>query len=270
MKGPKMGRREHRQVRSRWRVWALLLLLPGLVGFEGTRAREALDLAFHNLYGADVLVAVEMRMDGDGRPPLTVGYAYGRKHKADEVRTLMYVAGAERSSQRALLLQRPGERDRLYVSDGLYKDARPVSANAAAWTLFDSDFGYEDLRTHRSDEYGIEVLGSDVVAGEPTRVLRLRPLGGPYEQMLVWLSTDRPVFLRIDYFDRKGLWKRYRAEPKQIRRHLQWWVPMADEMLDLRTGRRTRRTVRNIIVDTSVPDELFTLSQLSRGRMPSF
>ncbi len=45
---------------------------------------------------------------------------------------------------------------------------------------------------------------------------------------------------------------------------------MRDEMLNLRRGTRTTRVVRNILVDTDVPDEMFSLVQLSRGRLPSF
>ena len=256
-----------------WRNWhrlALVLLVPGLVGFDAARGRQALDLAFHNLYGADVLAAVELFVDGDGRPPLTLGYAYGRKHKGDEIRTLMFRSGGQRAQGRALLFQRPGQSDRMFVSEGLHGRVRPVSTGGLAWPLFGSDFGYDDFRAHSSDEYRIEVLGADVVAREDTRVLRLRPFSGPYDMLLVWLSTERPVILRIDYFDRRGHWKRYRADPKKIVRRLDWWVPMVDEMLDLRTGRRTERRVRNILVDTAVPDDLFTLAQLSRGRMPSF
>ena len=252
------------------RLAAALLLTPLLCGFDSSRGREALERAFHNLYGADVLAAVELVVEGDGRPPQKLGYAYGRKRKGDEIRTLMFRPGARRATDRALFFQTPGEADRMFVSDGSYGKVRPVSTGEGRWALFGSDFAYEDFRAHTSDEYRIEVLGTDVVQQEATRVLRLRPLAGPYETMLVWLSTQRPVILRIDYFDRKGLWKRYRVDAKRLRRQLGWWVPVADEMLDLRTGRRTRREVRNIVLDTSVPDELFTLTQLERGRMPSF
>jgi len=45
---------------------------------------------------------------------------------------------------------------------------------------------------------------------------------------------------------------------------------MEDEMTDLRTGRHTVRTVRNLVVGVDVPDQAFTLTQLARGRMPAF
>ena len=141
-----------------------------------------------------------------------------------------------------------------------------MSSGQYTWPLFGSDFMYEDFRVHTADEYRIEVLGSDPVEGEPCRVLRLRPLAGPYKMMLVWLSTERPVVLRTDYFDEEGLWKRYTANPEEIVRNFDWWVPMHDEMLDLRTGRRTVRRIRNILVDSDVPDELFTLRSPNRSR----
>jgi len=248
----------------------LFLLLPALLGFEPARGREALDLAFHNLYGSDMLAAVELVIERNGRRPERIGFAYGRMTKGGETRTLLYTVEEGRPADRALLFQRPGQHDRMYVSSAGRDRARPVNVGPGAFAAFDSDFAYEDLRSHSSDEYGIEVLGSDVVDGERTRVLRLRPLRGPYRMLLVWLSTERPVLLRIDYFDRRGLWKRYRADVAEIQQHFEWWVPMEDEMLDLRSGRRTTRKIKNIMLDTHVPDAMFTLSRLSRGRLPGF
>ena len=145
------------------RLVAALLLAPLLSGFDTSRGREALDEAFHNLYGADVLAAVELVVEGDGRPPQKLGYAYVRKRKGDEIRTLMFRPDGQRSTDRALLFQTPGKSDRMYVSEGSRGTVRPVSTGGASWALFGSDFGYEDFRAHTSDEYRIEVLGSDVV-----------------------------------------------------------------------------------------------------------
>ena len=251
------------------RTAVLLLLLPFATGFEGPEAREALDRAFHNLYGVSVLAGVELTIDDRGAQSW-VKFAYGRKSDGRETRTLIYLSDAGREGSRALLFQKPGQRDRIFISDGKRGRVRVASAGQYAWPLFGSDFAYEDIRAKRADEYRIEVLGVDRIQGEPCRALRLRPLRGPYETLVVWLSTERPVILRIDYFDRKGLWKRYRADVEEIAQHFEWWVPMRDEMLDLRTGRRTRRHVRNIMVDAAVPDSLFTTTQLARGRLPSF
>lgn len=248
----------------------LLALVPALCGFDPQDSREALDGAFHNLYGVDLLAAVELEISGDGRGLLSTGFAYGRKTKGGETRTLLFTFGGGRDAGRALMLQRPGEGDRIFMAEGTYGNVRPVATGRRGWGLFGSDFSYEDFRAHSSDEYRVEVLGTDVVEGEPCRVLRLRPFEGPYTTLLVWLSTRRPVIPRIDYFDRRGLWKRYRAKLAKLTKHFEWWVPMEDEMLDLRTGRRTRRHVRNLVVDAEVPDDVFTLTQLSRGRLPGF
>lgn len=250
--------------------WGLVLLLPWLLAFDGSRAREALDLALHNLYGSDVLAGIELTTEENERNSSEATFAFGRKRKGDEVRTLVYTGDGRRNAPRALLFQRAGERDRIFVTRGGHAGVRPMSAGKYAWPLFGSEFSYDDFRAHTADEYRIEVLGIDPVQDERCIVLRLRPFTGPYHMKLVWLSTERPTILRTDYFDERGLFKRYRAHPKDIVQRYQWWVPMRDEMLDLRTGRRTVRRIRNILVDMEVPDELFTLTQLARGRMPSF
>ncbi len=249
--------------------WSLALLVPVLLGFDGAKAREALDVAFHNLYGADVLAGVELAVE-DGASISSIRYAYGRKHKGTETWTLLYIADGTRDAARALLLQHPGRPDRIFVSEGSRGRVRPISPGERGWPLFGSDFAYEDFRAQYADDYRIEVLGQDAIDGESCRVLRLRPLSGPYEKLIAWLSLERPVFLRIDYFDRKGLWKRYRADVDLIAQYFEWWVPMEDRMLDLRTGRRTTRRIRNILIDTPVPDDMFTTTRLARGRLPSF
>lgn len=251
-------------------LWGLLLLAPLLVGFDVSRAREALDLALHNLYGSDLLAGIELEIADATRGTTRATFALGRKRKGGEVRTLVYAAKGGRKAPRALLFQSPGRRDRIFVADGSRGGAKPISAGGYAWPFFGSDFSYDDFRVHSADEYRIEVLGEDRVSGEPCRVLRLRPFQGPYRMMLVWLSTERPVILRTDYFDRQGLFKRYRVDPRDVVQHFEWWVTMEDEMIDLRSGRRTVRRIRNILMDLDVPDGIFTLTQLERGRLPRF
>jgi hypothetical protein len=252
-----------------YRVSLLLVLLPALVGFDGARAREALDLAFHNLYSVDILAGVELAIEGRSESS-GVRFAIGRKRRGDETRMLLYSTRGRRDAPRALLFQHPDGRDQIFVSDGPHGGVRPVTAGRRSWSLFGSDFVYEDLRTQTADQYRIEVLGTDEIDGEACRVLRLRPFDGPYRSIVIWLSGSRPVIVRADYFDAKGLWKRYTALVERISRHFEWWVPMEDQMFDLRTGSRTVRKIRNILVDMEVPDELFTTTRLSRGRLPRF
>jgi hypothetical protein len=194
---------------------ALLLLLPLLLGFDGSHAREALDLAFHNLYGSDILAGVELAIEGP-REASSVEFAFGRKRSGDETRMLVYGTDGARDTPRALLFQRPDGNDRIFISDGPHGAVRPMSAGKRAWSLFGSDFAYEDLRAQRADDYRIEVLGTDEIDGEPCRVLRLRPFHGPYRSILIWLSSSRPVIVRADYFDARGLWKRYTAVVDEI------------------------------------------------------
>jgi len=248
---------------------ALLLLLPLLLGFDGSHAREALDLAFHNLYGSDILAGVELAIEAP-QGASSVQFAFGRKRSGDETRMLVYSTDGSREAPRALLFQRPDGKDRIFISDGPHGAVRPMSAGKRAWSLFGSDFAYEDLRAQTADDYRIEVLGADEIDGEPCRVLRLRPFHGPYSSILIWLSSSRPVIVRADYFDTRGLWKRYTAEVEHIARHFEWWIPMEDRMMDLRTGSKTVRKIRNILVDLEVPDDLFTTTRLSRGRLPMF
>jgi hypothetical protein len=245
-----------------------LLCASNALAFDGPDARDALDLVFRNLYQPDVLAAVELRIDQGLPDEEAVTFAYGRKSKGGETRTLVYTGDGKRDSARVLLFQKPGEQDRAFTSDGTRGQVRPVSMGRYRASLFGSDFNYADFRAHSASEFSIEVLGRDKIDGEACRVLRLRPTNGPYKMILAWLSEDRPVMLRADYFDESGLWKRYTAD--KIERSFEWWIPMEDEMLDLRTGRHTIRKVRNILVGAEVPDEAFTLTQLARGRVPAF
>jgi outer membrane lipoprotein-sorting protein len=254
----------------RRRLLTLIALFPFLTGFDGPEAREALDTVFRNLYSPDMLVAVELRID-EGQPDAEwVTFAYGRKSKGGETRTLVYSGDGRRDAARILVFQKPGVQDRAFISDGSRGQVRPISVGKYKGALFGSDFNYADFRARSAQDYRIEVLGRDKIDGEPCRVLRLRPLEGPYTMLLAWVSEERPILLRTDYFDAQGLWKRYRARPQDVTQNFDWWVPMQDEMVDLRTGRHTIRKIRNILVGTEVPDDAFTLTRLARGKMPAF
>jgi hypothetical protein len=248
----------------------LVLLLPCLLGLDGSSARRALERAFHNLYAPDQLAGVELEILSPERVETRLTFAYGRQTSDAGTRTLVYTGDGRRDSRRVLLFQAPGESDRVFVAEGRDKRVRPLSAGGSGWRFFGSDFSYEDFRTHRADEYRIEELGEDRIDGEPCRVLRLWPDAGPYRMMLVWLSTERPIIVRSDHFDDRGLWKRYRVKLDRVVEDFEWWVPLEDEMLDLRTGSRTVRRIRNILVDVAVPDELFSVARLARGHLPSF
>ncbi len=252
------------------RRWGLVPLLPLLVGADSPNAREALEAALHNLYAPDVLAAVELEIHDGQTGQSWIRFALSRKQTERETKTLVYTSARRRQARSVLLLQRRGQRDRIFVVEGKHGQVRPLSGGDYGWSFFGSDFSYEDFRTHSAQEYGIEVLGSDTIQGEPCRVLRLRPLDGPYRVQLVWLSTRRPVIVRTDYFDAQGFWKRRVARVDRIERNFDWWVTMEEEMIDLRAGRRTVRRIRNILLDVEVPDEIFSLSQLTRGRLPSF
>lgn len=250
-------------------VTALLLLLPALAAADGPSGRDRLERAFENQYGADLLAAVELSTQGGGRTPAHVRFAYGLKRSGPETRTLLYLPDAGRDAPRALLLQRRGERDLLFMSRGSRGQVQPLATGTESWSLFGSDFSYADFRAHSIDDYAVETLGPDRIAGESALALRLRPRSGPYQQLVVWVADTRPVLLRVDYFDRGGLWKRYTADPRRIRRHVDRWLATDDQMHDLRTGTRTRRRIRNVMA-TGMPEALFTVTQLARGRLPSF
>lgn len=245
-------------------LWALAL------GLREGDPREALEAAFHNLYAPAMLAGVELEIDDEEAGKSRVAFGYSRKRVDGVTKTLVYLANGRRPSPGALLLQGPGQEDRIFVTDGRYGHVRPMSARDPRWTLFSSDFSYEDLRAHEAGEYAIEALGTETLQGEPCEVLRLRPRAGPYRMLLMWLSTRRPVIVRTDLFDAEGLWKRHVVRMDRVVRSFEWWVPLEEEMLDLRSGRRTVRRIRNLLVDVELPDEVFTLTVLARGHLPSF
>ena len=108
----------------------LVVVLPFLVGFDAPDARQALEAAFHNLYGADTLAAVELETYDDAEQATWTSFAYGRKRVDGKTKTLVY-RGTGRRKSGALLFQHPGRRDRIFVTDGRYGQVRaPPSSNA--------------------------------------------------------------------------------------------------------------------------------------------
>jgi len=132
-------------------------------------------------------------------------------------------------------------------------------------TFAGTDFTYDDLSTFRySEDYDAELLEE----GKDHYLLKLTPKQGvkkEYGYLKMWV--DKASFLpkKIEFYDKSGnLWKV--MEFRRLERIKGYWVAREMEMKDLKKRHSTRMVLEEIVLDTGIPDKVFTKRYLRRGR----
>jgi outer membrane lipoprotein-sorting protein len=145
--------------------------------------------------------------------------------------------------------------------------------------MMGSDFTYEDMGggSNLEDDYEASLLGSEksgLVTPEAAYKLKLIPkAGGPsYSKVVMWVSKDKYIPLRTDYYEKIDGGKDRDAEDRILKRLWQSdikkvgkrWVPHLFEMIDLKDEGKTTMEIVNIDYDLALPEDLFSIRSLKK------
>lgn len=87
----------------------------------------------------------------------------------------------------------------------------------------------------------------------------------PYSKVIKWISKDRLLKERIDYFDRKGHpLKRQIITWKRVGKAWTWEKVILE---NLQNGVQTRLSISEIRINTGIPDRIFTRRTMQSGRV---
>jgi hypothetical protein len=110
--------------------------------------------------------------------------------------------------------ERPGPDDQWLYLPGLERVKR-IASSRRTGSFAGTQFTYEDLSGRAVDDYAHRYAGADTLDGEPADVVESVPReeDSGYSRLVSWVSREKPVFLRVDYYDRRErLLKRSTAE----------------------------------------------------------
>ena len=150
------------------------------------------------------------------------------------------------------------------------RKVRRISSRTVSGSLFGTDFSYEDVEYIQLSATGSTSrrLADAELDGRPVYVIESLPgagAGSAYTRVVAFIDHEYCVPLKTQFYeDGDTLRKLMTADPTKISREVDSWVPRDVVMKDLRRGTASHLVVKEIGIDTEIPDRRFTQSQLER------
>lgn len=206
---------------------------------------------------ADVTMTLDMVIrDGKGSESARTLKVW---QKGDDRRLVKFVSPARVAG--VGLLATGEDSIQLYLPT--YGRARRVSGSARGDAFMGTNFSIDDLaRLSFASEYTAELLDEDDDHWH-LRLTPQRPEDHEHDLLEMWVRRTDAVFDRIEYIDGKGTVIR-RITVSDVRDEGSRPVAHSIEIEDLRTGRSTAATVRDVAFDSGLEDDLFTTRYLLR------
>lgn len=191
-----------------------------------------------------------------------------RKEYADVIKLVTFFQVPEDVRNSAFLVwDKKHSSDQRWIYLPAIGQVRQVAARDSRGSFFGSDFVYEDLTNRDPDQDTHKLVGTQKVGSWDCWVVDSTPKDGShldFARYRSWVWKTAPILIRQEYYDRSGKPVR-RGQLKSMRKIQGIWSPLQLAMSNLRTGSESRIQASGIHYNTSVADERFVESQLSRG-----
>ena len=146
------------------------------------------------------------------------------------------------------------------------KRVRRISSDGKGDSFMGSDFSYDDLGARHPDQDTHAIISTESIKGETCWVIESTPrvAGGTYSKTISWVSQDRTMGLKREFYDKGGALLKVLTvlELKEIGGYL---MITHTEMNNVQKNHRTTMQFGSIRVDTGVKDEVFTERALMKG-----
>ncbi len=166
-----------------------------------------------------------------------------------------------------------GASDQQWLWTPATRRARRLPDAARDENFMGTDLSYRDLelivriQQWNDDESTATLLREETVDGKPCHVVALVPKNEefPYSKYRLWFGTEDALLRRVEVDDLEGRPFK-RVELRDYERVQSYATAREAEVANLQAGTRTVYKLRSVRYDTGVPDDLFAVSSVQRGR----
>ncbi|OHD21538.1 MAG: hypothetical protein A2Y38_18000 [Spirochaetes bacterium GWB1_59_5] len=159
-----------------------------------------------------------------------------------------------------------GKGDDQWIYMPALKRVKRITSDGKGGSFMGSDFSYDDLGARHPSKDSHVILGSDTVAGEECWMIESKPKdpGDSYSRTVSWISKNRLVGFRRDYYDKKSALLKTLSvlETRTMGTYL---MITKTEMHNVQANHRTRMEFTAIKLDTGIADEQFTERAMAKG-----
>lgn len=246
---------------------------PGVIRAEDTRApspREILQQAFDNYYGCDTRAEVELLIHNSSgaerRRVLDTAAKRidGRRRGLARVTFPIYLRGMT-----FLTLENEDRSHDAFIYLPSQQRVRRVSAAQRTDAFLGSDLTHEDIQRRRIEDYDVELLPPEKVAGEVAHVVLARPrTGTTYDHLVILVAAQDSALLEVRYFRGAGKSPYRTIRMPRPFMHMEdgHVLPTRIDVENAGLGTTTQVRFRSLVVNPKLEDRIFEPSWLERHR----
>ncbi len=194
---------------------------------------------------------------------------YGRE--VDDLKDVVIIFQSPASVKDTRFLQKDksgGGSDKWIYMPSL-RNTRRIAANEGDKPFMGSDATYDDLSGRELDDYEYQLLAESESKGKwTTYKVECTPkptTDSQYSKLITWIDHETYVPVYTEMYDKSGkLLKELEVKDLQVVGGYQ--TPMANELRNVQSGHSTKLTIKQMKVDLSIPDRVFTTNFLNTGK----
>ncbi len=153
--------------------------------------------------------------------------------------------------------------DVMYLYMPAYGKEQRIASHIKNQSFAGTDFSYDDLESKNlTEKYDPKLLSENA----DSYVLELTPkpdLKSDYSKLIMTVRKDNFYFSKIEYYDRGGR-KAKEMTNADIEKVDGYWIAKDIKMTDLMKEHSTEMITKDLVVDSHIPDDEFTVRKLKQ------
>ncbi len=159
-----------------------------------------------------------------------------------------------------------GKDDDQWIYLPALKKVKRISSDSKSDYFMGSDFTYDDLGDRHPSEDSHKLLKEENVQGEDCYVVESIPKEEEYmySRTVTWIIKDKWIGLKKEFFDEDGELLKI-LTVKKYEKISGYWTILQTEMHNVQKDHTTKMELKNVIIDSGIPDNKFTERMMKRG-----
>ncbi|MGI5172735.1 outer membrane lipoprotein-sorting protein [Treponema sp. OMZ 840] len=147
------------------------------------------------------------------------------------------------------------------------KKSRRISGSSGGDYFMGTDFTYDDMSGHKTDDYEHKLLGTETQGGKTCWKIESTPKQkSAYSKFVSWIDRESLLQTKAEFYDKQGaLLKVLTAD--SIEKVNGFWIAKKMEMVNVQKKHTTVLLTKKIEFNKDIPDSFFRVSSLESGKI---
>lgn len=235
---------------------------------------------------ADAILNRMDRMDGVNDMTCQLRMVVTSKSGQTQVRNLtMYTKGKEDGTQFVMVrvdlpalikgtsllsITRPGQPVETWLYLPALGKPKRITASERSGSFMGSDFSYQDMGTVRAEDYVNKLLRTEKLGGDETYVIESVPRteeikkATGFSKQIWWIRTSNFTRAKAEFYDQSNKVAKVQLASKPIEVKKGAWFNTLMEMSNLGLGSKTEVEFSNVLVNSGLKDDFFTVENMKQ------